>query len=332
MNSYSNRTVLITGATGLIGSHIVDVLMAQEDVRVIALSRSESKLKSGFSEYLNHPNFIIAAKDVAEPFDFKEQIDFIFHAAGPMEGKVIKNRPMDVIYPNLTGTVNCLELLRKQENETGIKGRMILFSSVTVYGNNTNIDLTVQEKDTQITEELESGSAPYSQSKRMSEVMTYAFCRQFGVDAVIGRFSTVYGNTRFIPDTAFFEFIKKGINSENITLNSSGLPRRDNIYIDDAVNGILTIGAKGTTGEAYNISSNGELGNYASVDEIAQVIAQTANLRNSEKTVEVNFKSDITGNRKPGIKLDNTKLKDLGWTLTVSLQEGIENTMKEFSR
>ena len=62
------------------------------------------------------------------------------------------------------------------------------------------------------------------------------------------------------------------------------------------------------------------------------MIAQTANLRNSEKTVEVNFKSDITGNRKPGIKLDNTKLKDLGWTLTVSLQEGIENTMNEFSR
>ncbi|MFA9464604.1 MAG: NAD-dependent epimerase/dehydratase family protein [Velocimicrobium sp.] len=329
MKSYSNKTVLITGATGLIGSHIVDALMDKGDVKVIALSRSEEKLKKGFEQYLKNSNFSVVAKDVVETFKFHESIDYIFHAAGPMEGKIIKNRPIDVIKPNIAGTMNCLEFLKKQEIEKGIKGRMVLFSSVTVYGNNADVDLIVQEADTRVTETLESVSAPYSQSKRMSEVITLAYCRQFGIDAVIGRFSTVYGSTRFIPDTAFYNFIKKGIDGENITLNSSGLPRRDNIYVDDAVAGILAVGTKGITGEAYNVSSNGELGNYASVDEIAQVIAEAANKRNSDIIVEVINKLEATGVRRPGLKLDNSKLKKLGWDISTSLTEGIDKTIND---
>lgn len=332
MKSYSNKTVLITGATGLIGSHLVDALMDKGDVKVIALSRSKEKLKKGFAQYLKNPNFSVVANDVVETFEFDESIDYIFHAAGPMEGKIIKNRPVDVINPNIVGTMNCLEFLKEQEIEKGIKGRMILFSSVTVYGNNTDTDLVVQESDTRVTETLESMSAPYSQSKRMSEVITLAYCRQFGIDAVIGRFSTVYGCTRFIPDTAFFEFIKKGIAGENITLNSSGLPRRDNIYVDDAVAGILAVGTKGITGEAYNVSSNGELDNYASVDEIAQVITEAANKRNSGTKIEVIFKSEETGVRKPGLKLNNSKLKELGWNISTSLTEGIDKTINDIMK
>lgn len=328
MDYYAGKTVLITGATGLIGSHIVDELMAGENTTVIALSRSEEKLKKGFQEYFGNSRFKIVAQDITEPLEFDEQIDFIFHAAGPMEGKIIQNYPVDVINPNILGTINCLEFLRRQEKNTGLKGRLILFSSVTVYGNNTEQDLTISEADTRVTETLEAKSAPYSQSKRMSEVIVRAYIKQYGVDAVIGRFSTVYGWTRFIPDTAFYEFIKKAMLGEQISLNNAGLPRRDNIYVDDAVNGILTAGGRGITGEAYNISSNGELENYASVDEIAQRIADLANSFHGEKCVDVVFKIQNTGKRTPGLKLDNTKLKQLGWGVTVGLEEGIRRTMK----
>ena len=329
MKAYENSTVLITGATGLIGSHIVDALMNMNNVRVIALSRSEAKLKKGFAQYLDKPNFRIIAKDVTELLEVNERVDYIFHAAGPMEGKIIKNKPIDVINPNIVGTINCLELLKKQETVNGTKGRFVLFSSVTVYGNNTDNDLRVQESDTKVTEELESGGAPYSQSKRMSEVITRAYCRQYEMDAVIGRFSTVYGCTRFLPDTAFFEFVKKGIAGENIVLNSSALPRRDNIYVDDAILGILTVGARGETGEAYNISSNGELNNFASVDEIAQNVAEIVNKINLNNHIEVIFKSNETFVKKPGLMLDNSKLKRLGWRIKVSLNEGIEKTIDD---
>lgn len=322
MNTYSRKTVLITGATGLIGNNLVDTFMHKGDVRVIALSRNYNKLMAEFGEYLENPMFKIIAQDISVPLVIEEPIDYIFHAAGSMEGKVIKNCPVDVIKPNILGTINCLEFLKKQKEDNGLSGRMILFSSVTVYANNKSEDLTVTEEDTGVTENLDSVSAPYSQSKRMIEVITTAYARQYGIDAVIGRFSTVYGPTRIVPDTAFFEFIKKGIIGEDITMNASGLPRRDNIFIDDAIKGLLIVAEKGLTGEAYNISSNGEMENYAAVDEIAKEVARV-----SDKDIKVLFKTYSTGTRKAGMKLDNAKLKKLGWKTETSLEQGIKKTL-----
>lgn len=329
---YENKTVLVTGATGLIGSHIIERLMRLDNVRVIALSRSEEKLKIGFSKYLNNSHFRIIAGNVQENLEIDEKVDYIFHAASPMEGKVIRNKPLDVINPNIQGTINCLELLKKQKEKKEISGRMILFSSVTVYGNATKEDVVVTEEDTNITEKLEALSAPYSQSKRMSEVIALAYYRQFEIDVVIGRFSTVYGYTRFIPDTAFFEFIKKGIAHENIILNSAGLPRRDNIYIDDAVEAALLIGKVGKSGESYNISSNGDLGNYVAVDEIANMVAEIVNSDSDADDIQVIFRNENDNKRGYGIKLDNNKLKKLGWCPTISLTEGIQRTLRDLKK
>ncbi len=327
MDKFKDKTVLITGATGLIASHIVDRFMDQGDVKVIALSRSEQKLSTGFKEYKNNPNFTYIAQDVSNPINIEERIDYIFHAAGPMEGKIIRERPMDVINPNINGLINCLELLRKQKAEYGTSGRVVLFSSVTVYGNISDEEITVSENYTRVTDNLGAISAPYSQSKRMIEVIALAYARQFGVDVVIPRFATVYGPTRFIPDTAFYEFIRKGILGENITLNSSNLPRRDNIYIDDAVEAVLTVAAKGENMEAYNISSNGDLGNYASVDEIAEVVACVSN-KIFGRSIEVNYKIGDGGKRALGFKMSNEKLKDLGWRVSNSLERGIAKTIE----
>lgn len=324
MKFYSNKTVLITGATGLIGNNLVNAFVHMGDVNVIALSRTMSKLETEFGEYKDLPNFKMIAQDISEPLCIKKPVDYIFHAAGSMEGRIIKDYPVDVIKPNIIGTMNCLEFLREQKENTGKSGRMILFSSVTVYANDTGSDLTVTEMDTRITEAIGDFGAPYSQSKRMIEVIAVSYARQYGVDAVIGRFSTVYGPTRIAPDTAFFEFIRKGINGEDIIMNTSGLPRRDNIYIDDAISGVLLIGANGLSGESYNISSNGELDNYASVDEIAEIVAKV-----TEKDIKVQFKAETADNRKPGLKLDNSKLKALGWKIIVSIDEGIRKTIDE---
>ena len=309
---YENKTVLITGATGLIGSHIVDRLMELDNVRVIALSRNEEKLEIGFSKYLNDPRFRIIVGNIQENLEIDEKVDYIFHAASPMESKVIKNKPLDVINPNILGTINCLELLRKQKEEKGISGRMILFSSVTVYGNVTNNDIVVSEENTNVTEKLENLSAPYSQSKRMAEVIALAYYRQLEIDVVICRFSTVYGYTRFIPDTA--------------------LPRRDNIYIDDAVTAALLIGATGDSGECYNISSNGELGNYAAVDEIANMIADIVNQNSDEDDIRVIFQNVNDSKRRSGIRLNNNKLKKLGWSPKISIEEGIRRTLNDLEK
>ncbi len=327
---YSNKTVLVTGATGLIGSNLVDRLMSFDGVNVVALSRSEEKLKEAFKCYEAHPRFSYVAQDIDSPIALDKRVDIIFHAAGPMEGKVIANQPLNVIYPNIIGTKNCFDYMLTQKKNLGHNCRLVLFSSVTVYGNNSGRDRVVSEADTDITDILAAERAPYSQSKRMSEVMATAYKKQYGADVVIARFSTVYGNTRFKPDTAFFEFVKKALSGTDIVINNSKAPRRDNIYIDDAVDGVLAVAEKGNSAEAYNISSNAELGNFAAVDEIAAFIVQAANERNKSGVKVIG--TSAADSRSPGLLLNNSKLKSLGWNLKTSITEGIRHVIQQISK
>lgn len=334
MSQYAGKTVLITGATGLIGSHIVDKFMSMEDVNVIALGRSAAKIEKGFEDYLSSNMFNYIEQDITEPLNIPDAtIDYIFHTAGPMESKIIVNTPLDVINPNVYGTQNCLEYLRKQEVKKNVKGRMVIFSSVTIYGNISSVDIVVNEVDTAVTEKLDTIGEPYSQSKRISEVIARAYNRQYGTDVIIARFATVYGDTRFLPDTAFFEFIRKATSGEDIYISSSGIKRRDNIYIDDAVSALVCLIEKGKSGEAYNISSNGELGNFAAIDEIAKVITEVVNEkmnRTIDNRSEVFYKETMTEKRNPGLILDNKKLKALGWSLDTDLRTGVYRTIDSY--
>ena len=324
MSIFSNKTIIVTGASGLIGSNLVTKLLEDKTTKVIAIGRNQKKLSYVFENHIDNRNLKLLEHDISEPLELNETVDYIFHAAGPMESKIIKERPMDVIVPNIFGLLNCLDFLKAQEIGKGIRGRLVVFSSVTVYGTNSSEDISVIEDDTKITESIDSVSAPYSQTKRFIEVIANAYSKQYGVDAVIGRFSTVYGYTKHVPDTAFFEFINKGIRGENIILKNSNLPKRDNIYIDDAINGILLVAAKGESGETYNISSNGDLGNFASVDEIAQIIADET------QGINVLFSENKISKRGPGIKLNNEKLKSLGWDVTYSLKDGISQVIYKY--
>ena len=322
---FEGKNILVTGATGLIGYNLVCRLLNEGVSTLYATGRSIKKLSSTFDDYSDKKNLVLLAHDAATPFPAEiKDLDYIFHAAGPMERKIVMNCPVDVIMPNIVGSINCLEYLRKQEEETGKKGRIILFSSVTVYNNPTNEDYVATEDVTNYAISLDAPSACYAESKRMTEVIAKSYVKQYGVDAVIARFSTVYGPTKNIPDTAFYEFIKKSIVGENIMVNSNGSPRRDNIYIDDAINGLLAVTLKGIVGESYNISSNGEKGNYVAVDEIAKKTVVVA-----DKGSEVNCKT-YCAERKPGLILDNRKLKAVGWNIQCSLEEGIKRTITSF--
>ena len=233
--------------------------------------------------------------------------------------------------PNLIGIKNCCDFMVSQYKNKKVKGRLVLFSSATIYANNTNKDLVVKEKDTNYTEELNGNNASYSQSKRMVEVIAQAYKKQFNIDFVTARFSYVYGSTKSIPNTAFFEFRKKCIKREDILINKSNTPKRDNIYIDDAIEALLIVSEKGVTGEAYNISSNQEKGNYLAIDEIANVIAEISNEYYSKtenfRSISVLLKENIS-KRTPGLILDNTKLKSLGWNLKTDFREGIRKILE----
>lgn len=297
MTFYSNKTVLITGATGLIGSNLVEDLMKCDNIKLIALSRSENKLEELFKKYENCENFSYIVQDIKEPLQISEKIDVIYHAAGSISGEIIKNNPVDIIMTNIVGTQNCLEFLRKQKEQEHYNGRIILFSSATVYGNLENKDITVSEDDTQVTDKLSSPIAPYSQSKRMTETIATSYYKQYGIDVVIARFSYVYGYCKYYPNTALYSFINKALNNEDIVLNGTKFARRDNIYVKDVIKYLHVLSEKGISGEAYNISSNGKGDNFAGIDEIAKVIVDIVNNKLSKniKLIKKEFNERISG-------------------------------------
>jgi nucleoside-diphosphate-sugar epimerase len=244
-------------------------------------------------------------------------------------GGVVKNRPVDVVLSNIIGTKNCLDFAQKQKDKYGVNPRVVIFSSYTIYLNEESSDLNVSEEMTTCVESLNSPMISYSESKRMSEVIATSYFKQHGTDVVITRFSTVYGYTHYAQDTAIYEFIRKALNGEEITINKAGLPHKDHIYVVDAVEGLLTVAKYGVSGEAYNISSNGDAGNFVSVDEIAQAIVDaTAELRGkSSQKIKVGDGTPFT-DRIPGLRLDNSKLKDLGWSIKTNLKDGVKETIE----
>lgn len=321
MNIFNNKTILVTGATGLLGSNIVYQTLKAEGANVIALGRTEGKLKDTFGAM---ENLSFLAHDIATPLpEALGHIDFIFHAASPISGEVIKNVPLDVINSNLNGTINCLEYLRKQGS-----GKMIVFSSATVYNAATATNNISSEDQTSYADPIDGPNAPYSESKRMIEVIANAYHKQYNVEVLIARFSYLYGYSKNPAKTAFYEFIFKALCGENIELNKSGLPRRDNIFVDDAVDALIHLCEIGVNGETYNISSCGDKGNYAAIDEIAESIARGANKINGTN-IKVIYKSD-GGNRQEGLRLGNQKLKDTNWEIKQSLDEGIEQTLIKY--
>lgn len=329
MKKFADKTVLITGATGLIGSNLVEKLL-DEGAHIIALGRNQKKIEDVFEKYLSNPEFSYKVANISEGIPENiGNVDYIFHAASAISGAEIKTKPVDVIEANLIGARRCLDFLKNQKEQKGILGRMIIFSSATVYGGGYDTDKPVAESETGTADTLDNGNIAYSESKRMVEVMARSYYIQYGIESVIVRIGYVYGYTKSKPNTAFYEFIGKAVEGEDITINSTGMGRRDNIYVADVVNGLMTAALSGIPGEAYNIASNGEKDNFKAIDEIAQIIAEQTNAIRGGKKICVHAK-EIREGRNPGLMLDNNKLKNLGWSLETDIREGIKETIKKY--
>lgn len=341
-----NKTVLVTGATGLLGSNIVHALMKSGSNKVLALSRNKSKTEKCFGRYFGDPNFVSLQQDISDGLsDDLGSIDYIFHAAGSIELSTIMNRPMEIINPNVEGTIKCLEFLRRQRVQRGVNGRMVIFSSESVYGRPEKGNSEVSENDTAYADALNVRRTPYSHSKRMSEVIASAYVRQYDTDAVIARFAWIYGNCEYRPKQALFDFILSALDGEDIVIKNPSCAQRDNLYIQDALDAVFLIAEKGEKGEAYNISSNGDLGNLKAPDELARIITKIVNDGTylEERAIPAKDQcqviydkqgqpNSINSMREGGVIMNNSKLKKLGWQVNYSIEDGMKNLIKSVSK
>jgi len=310
--SLKNKTVLVTGATGLIPSYIVHALMKIGGIRVIALSRSEQKLKEKFRIYKDNIHFTYLPSDISTYTDFSKSftrdtfIDIILHGAGNTDS-IGQQDITNTINVNLMGTRNCLDFLKHQGN-----GLFVPFSSATVYGLCSNEKIS--EKDYGYTD-LQANDAPYVQSKRASEVYCYAYSKQFNVNVLIPRISWAIGPEMNRENGMRSDFLYNLIDKKDMVIKSDGKRVLPFCYVSDIVSAIFYILFHGKKAEPYNIVADG--GNLS----IKQFAEFHKNITNTTSSLII---KNEYNDGKPGLSLNNANLRSLGWRSKVTIESGLQ--------
>lgn len=319
---FSGATVLIVGATGMIGTFLVDVLMAHNqlfnsDIHVLALGRSVERASERFKDYNMNANFTFIAADINRSFVLCEKADYIFHCASNTHPVQYATDPVGTIMTNIIGTGNILQYAVQARTR-----RIVFLSSVEVYGQNRG--------DTEFFDESYCGyidcntlRAGYPEGKRAGEALCQAYINQFDLDIVIPRICRVYGPTMLTSDSkALAQFIKKAVLKENIVLKSRGNQLFSYCYVADVAAALLYICSFGRKGEAYNVAdgtSNITLKNLA---ELLAELAKTKVVYDVPDVLERQGYSAATV-----ALLDEHKLKQLGWSPLGGLKKNLEETI-----
>lgn len=322
---FNNKSILITGATGLLGCFLVDVIMYlnnREDLncKIIAIGRSIKKAKKEFNEYWDDKNFLFVSHDINIPLSDKNfgKVDYIVHLASNTHPKMYATDPIGTITANIIGTKNLLDFSVKHEAE-----RFLFASSNEIYGENRGDAELFNE---QYCGYIDSNTlrAGYPESKRCGEALCQAYAVQKKVDVVIPRFTRSYGPTMLMSDTkAISQFILNGLRKEDIILKSDGQQCYSFTYVADAVAGLLFVLLLGKSGEAYNVA---DAKSNVTLQTLAQIVANCSNTKVVYKApgkIE-NIGSSVV--RKA--LLDGSKLHELGWIADFNMSSGIKRTIE----
>lgn len=242
------KKVLITGASGLIGTHLIDALMNMGDVEIIAVGRSRDKAAARLGEYYDFARFCFLEQDVRDPFPSDIAPDYIIPLASNTHPKAYSEYPAETLLINTLGCQHALDLARRC-------GATVLYpSTVEVYGNARGNDIFTEEYTGQLN--LANARSCYPESKRVSEAMCLSYAAEYGIDVKIVRLSRVFGPTMLMSDTkASSQFIQKALSKEDIVLKSEGTQFFSYTYTTDAVTAMLHVMLHGESGKAYNIAN-----------------------------------------------------------------------------
>lgn len=319
-----NRSIMISGATGLIGSFLIDVLLEKNtqdglNCTVYALGRNKEKAMERFSKHANNSHLIFIPYDVRLPLkiDNVGRVDYVLHLAANTHPMLYATDPIGTITTNLIGAQNMLEF-SAQHNAV----RFLLASSNEMYGENRG-DVEFYDEDYCGYINCNTLRAGYPESKRCSEALCQAYKQQKGLDVVIARLTRSYGPTMNMSDTkAVSQFIKRGVAGEDIILKSEGTQYFSYTYMSDAVSGLLWVLLTGENGEAYNIAD--ESGDI----QLKDLATNIAALSGKKVVFEIPDGVEASGYSKATkVRLNGAKLKGLGWVPEYNIKTGVERTI-----
>lgn len=320
MKPQNEQTVLVTGATGLIGSALVRKFASQA-MRVIAAVRNPAKAETMFAGL---DTVRIVRWDILDKMDVSlaaslGDVDWFIHAASETSSRAFVERPVDTIMSVVLGAENALDAARQLNVSS-----MVFLSTMEVYGAPEKDSVT--ERDYGYLDPIAVRSS-YPEAKRLAENLCIAYASQYAVPVKIARLTQTFGEgVNYNDGRVFADFARAIIEHRPIVLKTEGTTARCYCYLGDAVEAIETILAKGENGQAYTVANEDT---FCTIREMAEMLVNAHPEANSGVVFDFGD-AEKRGFAPPfRMKLDCSRLRALGWTQKVGLVEMFNRMMDD---
>lgn len=311
------KIIYITGCAGFIGSYVTEYFLKLgwmvRGVDKLTYASDENVVKSFQNDY---PNFIFEKKDIND-LDYLYDCDYIINCAAEshVDNSIMSSDAF--LKSNVNGVHRLLELIKAKRNYE--MPTLIHFSTDEVYG-----DI---KKGSSNEQSLLNPSNPYSATKAAADQLIMAWGRTYNIPYIIVRPTNNYGIGQH-PEKLIPKTIKSFTFGKKIPLHEKGTPKRNWLHAYDTARALDFIIASGNINEIYNINGGFEQSNLETVTKIAKVMYPD-NWQDSELYINFDFKREGVDLR---YSLNDSKLRKLGWTPTVSFDDELPSIVEHYSK
>jgi len=321
--------ILVTGASGMIPSFLIDTLLAADahfglGLKVVALARNEGRGAQRFARYRGDPRFSLLVQDVCVPIRSDQRYDLIVHAASQASPKYYGVDPVGTIQANSVGTDLLLQRAVRDASRA-----FIMLSSAEIYGNAGQAG-PMRETDMGQAVDTMNVRSCYAESKRVAETMCVAYAHQFGVPVWIFRPFHTYGPGLQLDDgRVFADLVRDVVLRRSIRLTSDGSAVRAYCYVADLVSGILHALARGTPNTAYNVGNDDA---QLSVRELAELLLRLVGRPADDLQVGASAGNGYLASTVSKIVPDTSRLRALGWRPAVPPEVGFKRMIQFYEQ
>ena len=327
---FRDSTILVTGATGLIGGALVRVFMYLNrvqgaNIKLLCPVRSIEKARQVLEGVFGRKELNVFEADIEQPLELFGEIDYIVHGAAITASRLLVSTPVEAIKSSVAGTLNLLDLAREKQ----VRG-MVYLSSMEAFGvTDPGLDWVTEEQLGYI--DLSSVRSCYGESKRMCEMACRAYQSEYGVPVSCIRLAQTFGAGILQSEGRVFkQFAAAALRGENLVLHTRGESTGNYVHIADALSAILMLLYRGTPGETYTCAGDECC---VKIKELARLTSDLLSGGRSAVVIDIPEDAAKLGYA-PDVKmrLSNAKLKAAGWRPRFGLADMIRDLGEDMAQ